>query len=143
MKSFTGIFQHHFNPCPCSPMYWVNPPSNFEESPLLPCSQHLWETWVHLHILSMPLLDHLILLLINQAIDYTSSPSSIEWDDDDNQLCLLLPKKRKLKAKEKAKTKVKVIVKEKEKTTTNKIIKPAKPVIPSNAPDGDADLDRA
>ena len=90
----------------------------------------------------MPLLDHLILLLINQAIDYTSFPSSIEWDDDDNQLCLLLPKKRKLKAKEKAKTKVKVIVKEKEKTT-NKIIKPAKPVIPSNAPDGDADLDRA
>ena len=110
--------------------------------PSPPCSQHLWETWVHLHILSMPLLDHLILLLINQAIDYTSFPSSIEWDDDDNQLCLLLPKKRKLKAKEKAKTKVKVIVKEKEKTT-NEIIKPAKPVIPSNAPDGDADLDRA
>ena len=43
MNSFTGIFQHRYEPTHVPPMYWLNlpPPSPNLKSP--PCSQHLWK----------------------------------------------------------------------------------------------------
>ena len=46
MNSFTVILQQHFKPPPMLPPFLdlSPPPSNFEEPPLPPYSQHLWET---------------------------------------------------------------------------------------------------
>lgn len=69
--------------------------------------------------------------------DYTSFPSNLERNDDDNQSCLLLSKKRKVKMKvneSESKSKIKG-------GCNSKMKKPAKPVTPPNPSDGDSDLD--